>query len=301
MWPAQRAVAGLSHGSGSRAAQAFPKAGAGAEGGGAAAEREGAKRRRAALRLLGELLAAGVVSSATPLLTVLKDLALPDYKKDREGAITALTLLGSFARPARELLLGLQLPAAALAAETAVPAELAQPGAAAGLPLDLAEALAALRAEQEALQTELEKRFVLPTSEAGVLSKVFDRAFEAAAAALGEDHRQLQEIEAENSALVNTRGDLPAEAAAEYERRRKAYEALHRAVAALAEGLGRDMPVAAAEDAFTRLGAGDSASKEAAGKDAGRDAGGDAGAAPEHAFEDPDVRAFYESLPEVRE
>lgn len=52
--------------------------------------------------------------------------ALPDYKKDREGAITALTLLGSFARPARELLLGLQLPAAALAAETAVPAELAQ-------------------------------------------------------------------------------------------------------------------------------------------------------------------------------
>ena len=60
--------------SGSRAAQAFPKAGAGAEGGGAAAEREGAKRRRAALRLLGELLAAGVVSSATPLLTVLKDL-----------------------------------------------------------------------------------------------------------------------------------------------------------------------------------------------------------------------------------
>lgn len=42
-------------------------------------------------------------------------------------------------------------------------------------------------------------------------------------------------------------------------------------------------------------------SKEAAGKDAGRDAGGDAGAAPEHAFEDPDVRAFYESLPEVRE
>lgn len=41
---------------------------------------------------------------------------------------------------------------------TLMPRLLPQPGAAAGLPLDLAEALAALRAEQEALQTELEKR-----------------------------------------------------------------------------------------------------------------------------------------------
>jgi hypothetical protein len=54
------------------------------------------------------------------------------------------------------------------------------------------------------------------------MSKVLDRALDTAVAALAEDHRQLREVEADNSALVNTRGDLPAEAATEYERRRKA-------------------------------------------------------------------------------
>ncbi len=50
-----------------------------------------------------------------------------------------------------------------------------------------------------------------------------------------------------------SRGDLPADVAAEYEKRRKAYEALHRAVASLAESLDQPMPELV-EDAFTRLG-----------------------------------------------
>lgn len=63
--------------------------------------------------------------------------ALPDYKKDRDGALACLTLLASFARPARELLLGSQgaagegeagagaaQPAALLAAAALVPPEL---------------------------------------------------------------------------------------------------------------------------------------------------------------------------------
>ncbi len=63
--------------------------------------------------------------------------ALPDYKKDREGSLACLTLLASFARSARELLLGSQgaagegeagsgaaQPAALLAAAALVPPEL---------------------------------------------------------------------------------------------------------------------------------------------------------------------------------
>ncbi|GIL89159.1 hypothetical protein Vretifemale_17018, partial [Volvox reticuliferus] len=136
-------------------------------------------------------------------------------------------------------------------------------------------------------------------AEAAVLTKVLDRALEAAMAALTEDHRQLRDLEAENSALVNTRGDLPADAAAEYERRRKVYEALHRAVVALADGLGREMPELA-EDAFTRLGVDDisgTAAKDASTSGAPSGAGD---SAFEPVFEDPDARSFYESLPDLR-
>ncbi len=64
-------------------------------------------------------------------------------------------------------------------------------------------------------------RFCLPESEAAQIAKAFDRALESAAAALSEDHVSLSTLEADNAALVNTRGDLPPDAAAEYERRRK--------------------------------------------------------------------------------
>ncbi|KXZ44964.1 hypothetical protein GPECTOR_60g742 [Gonium pectorale] len=50
--------------------------------------------------------------------------ALPDYRRDRDGAVTALTLLGSFARAARELLLGQLPPQVAAAAGAVVPPEL---------------------------------------------------------------------------------------------------------------------------------------------------------------------------------
>ncbi|GFR49426.1 hypothetical protein Agub_g11483, partial [Astrephomene gubernaculifera] len=186
------------------------------------------------------------VGGAGPLLGLLKDLALPDYRRDRDAAVTSLTLLAAFARSAGELLLG-QPPGGAAAA---VPQQLAEQAESGGLPGDVAAALCQLRGEQEALQRELEARFVLPDTEAAQVTRVLDRALDSAASALSEDHRQLAALEAEHAALVNTRGDLPAEAAAEYERRRKAYESLHRAVSSLAEGLRRELP-ALAEDAFT--------------------------------------------------
>lgn len=84
------------------------------------------------------------------------------------------------------------------------------------------------------------------------------------------------------------RGELPEGAAAEYESQRKAYEALHRAVAAMAEALSKPMPDLA-EDAFTRLGA-DEVPGASAARAAGGGSAGGAGEQVEHVFEDPEVR-----------
>ncbi len=57
--------------------QAFPKpgsAGGGGGGGDGGGDRDGARRRRTALRLLGELVAAGVCSGSGVLLGILRDL-----------------------------------------------------------------------------------------------------------------------------------------------------------------------------------------------------------------------------------
>lgn len=78
------------------------------------------------------------------------------------------------------------------------------------------------------------------------------------------------------------RGELPEGAAAEYESARKSYEALHRAVTAMAEGLSKPLPHLA-EDPFTRIGA-----EEVSAAGQGGSAGG-AGDAVEHVFEDPEV------------
>jgi len=75
----------------------------------------------------------------------------------------------------------------------------------------------------------------------------------------------------------------------------QSYESLHRATTQLSEALARPMP-ALAEDAFTRLGA---TAAAADASDGGAAGGGDYGAS-DHVFEDPEVRAFYEDLPDLR-
>ncbi|PNH06179.1 Regulator of nonsense transcripts 2, partial [Tetrabaena socialis] len=108
--------------------------------------------------------------------------ALPDYKRDREAAVNCLTLLATFARSARELLLGSgggggggagaagaagggagtagaawpQPAVAALAAAAAVLQELLGEGAAGDASEGVAAALSDLKSEQEGLQRELE-------------------------------------------------------------------------------------------------------------------------------------------------
>ncbi len=122
------------------------------------------------------------------------------------------------------------------------------------------------------------------------------RAFQAACAALTEDHQALGEQEQENTRVLNSRGDLPADMAADYEKKRKQYEALHRATASLAESLDRPMPELV-EDAFTRLGPAEGGGGAAAAAAAAASSASDAS---QHIFEDVESRIFYESLPDIK-
>ncbi len=71
-------------------------------------------------------------------------------------------------------------------------------------------------------------RYVLPEPARQQAQKVLERAFEGGSEALVADHAELRAQEQENARVLNTRGDLPEALAAEYERLRKSYEALHR-------------------------------------------------------------------------
>lgn len=70
----------------------------------------------------------------------------------------------------------------------------------------------------------------------------------------------------------------------------QAYEGLHRSVTALSEALELPMP-GLAEDAFSRLGVTDTAGPVTTSMP---------GPVQEYVFEDPEVRAFYENLPDLR-
>jgi hypothetical protein len=60
------------------------------------------------------------------------------------------------------------------------------------------------------------------------------RTYQAACTILVKEHRELAALEQENTKVVNSRGDLPADLAQDYERKRKSYEGLHRAVVSIA-------------------------------------------------------------------
>lgn len=67
-------------------------------------------RRRSAFRLLSELLLVGVYSDTAVLLNVVKHLAALDYRRDRDAAQGALSVLASFAKGCRQDVLGLGQP-----------------------------------------------------------------------------------------------------------------------------------------------------------------------------------------------
>eukprot|EP00879_Flechtneria_rotunda_P030238 GHRR01032845.1.p1 GENE.GHRR01032845.1~~GHRR01032845.1.p1 ORF type:complete len:618 (+),score=302.18 GHRR01032845.1:303-2156(+) len=276
-------------------APALAKAAAGTSKAAGDDDRLAARRQRAALRLLPELLAAGIVTDPAPMMAAIKHLVSSlDFNKDRESALQSATLLGGFVKTAASLLLGgTPEGAAAAAAALPLPEEVLDAQDFSGLPADVAAAAKDLQQQQKELEEEANQRYQLPREQRQLLIKMLDRAFDACSAALSEAHKALILMDRDNERAFATKGDLPEGAAAEYESSRKAYEALHRATAAMADALGKNLPPLA-EDAFTRLGADESSS--AGGMTAGAAGGSEA---IEHVFEDPEVRAFYEQLPDL--
>lgn len=257
-------------------------------------ERSILKRRRTSIRLLHDLFASGILKQPgmQPLVGIVQDLSSStgSIKKDREGATNALALLSQFAKVAREALLGLPplLPQASLIPDEVIKGD---EDSLSSLSEDVKASLIRLKAANAILKEELSLRFVAADEERSALGKALGRSYQSACAALVEEHTALGEQEKENMRIINTRGDLPPEMAAEYERKRKAYESLHRATAALAECLDKPMPELV-EDAFTRLAnapTGNASSTPAPGEDASN-----------QVFEDIESRMFYESLPDIR-
>jgi regulator of nonsense transcripts 2 len=225
-----------------------------------------------------------------PLVGIVQELsaATGSIKKDREGATNALALLSQFAKVAREALLGLPplLPQASLIPDEVLKGDEASLSS---LPEDARTSVVKLKAANAALKEELSLRFVAADEERSALGKALGRSYQSSCAALVEEHAALGEQEKENTRIINTRGDLPPDMAAEYEKKRKAYELLHRATAALAECLDKPMPELV-EDAFTRL---SNAPAPAPVASTGEDAS-------LQVFEDVESRMFYESLPDIR-
>lgn len=278
---------------------------------------------------MADLQATGVHGSTAAVRDALRDLTAVDYAKDADAAQAAVSVLASFVKGARDAFLGIEpdvtaavpllkllqqdaqeAAASAATAASAVTGDSKRgpsgaPASAAVVTSSLssasapeaAEALAALRAERQALHAELQQRFRLPPNEQQALSSIVDKAFDAACAALVADHKALCALEQENTRVINSRGDLPADAAAEYESKRKAYEGLHRAVSSLAESLGRPLPELK-EDAFvTRVADGGATADGGGGAAGASEDGNDDGGQP--LFDDPETRAFYESLPDL--
>ena len=194
-------------------------------------------RKRAVLRLLVELLLAGVYSAHSVVLQIVKHLAAAaDFQRDGEAAQAALSLLTTLAKVGREELLGLPpgLPV------SLAPDSLEQGDESAGG--GLAAAAAAYTAAVQRYEAALAGRYTLPAEAQAQLRGAMERVFEGACTALQGAHAALQATEAENARVLNSRGDLPEDMAGAYEAQRQGFEGLQRTAAALAEVLDRRLP-----------------------------------------------------------
>ena len=258
-------------------------------------------RRRAVLRLLVELLLAGVHSTHSVLLGIVRQLAAAtgaaDFQRgDGDAAQASLSLLTTLAKAGREELLGLPhgLPLAL------APGSLEQEtegGGGAGGGSEQGEALAAA-ADAYAVavlryEAALAQRYELPPEAQQQLRAGVERCFEVACEALLASHAALLQTEADNARVLNNRGDLPEEAAAAYEAQRRSFEGLQRTTASLAEVLDAQLPELRRQAVTRMAGGGDDAAGDAAAVAA-------AAAAAAQVFEDEETRAFYESLVDLR-
>uniref|UniRef100_A0A1J3JRJ2 Regulator of nonsense transcripts UPF2 n=1 Tax=Noccaea caerulescens TaxID=107243 RepID=A0A1J3JRJ2_NOCCA len=209
-----------------------------------------AMKKRSTLKLLLELYYVGVIEDSNIFINIIKDLTSAEHMKDRDTTQTNLTLLASFARQGR-VFLGLPIS---------------------GQDEDFFKGLE-VTAEQK-------KNF----------KKAFNTYYDALTDVLQSEHKSLQQMEKENSKLVNAKGELSEDSASSYEKLRKSYDHLYRNISSLAESLDMQPP-AMPEDGTTRLTAGDEPSSSAAVKDT---------SVPEPIWDDEDTRTFYECLTDLR-
>lgn len=211
-------------------------------------DKAGLARKRAVLRLLVEMLLAGLYSAHGVLLSIVKQLAAAaDFQRDPEGAQAALSLLTALAKAGREELLGMP---------PALPVALAPdslPGGEAGGSGPEAQAGEAFGAAVGRYEAALAGQYSLPAEAQATLRSAVERCFEGACSALTAAHAALQATEAENARVLNSRGDLPEDMAAAYEAQRKGFEGLQRTAAGLAEVLDRPLPEL--KQAVTRMAA----------------------------------------------
>ena len=245
-------------------------------------EKPSIARKRAALRLLVELLLNGVITSHSGLLSVVKHLsATADFTRDREEALACLSLMTVFAKVGREEILGLPH-----AEPAALPADLASRAASGEQPA------AECSAAAEEYAAELAQRWSLELSHQTHFRSAGERLLDAAIAILKTSHESLLRRERDNERILNSRGDLPESLSAKYEAQRTAFEALQRSTASLAEVLEKSLPELKTTSLREDENLGD-------GGDAAGGAAGSTGAS-QSPYEDEETRAFYEFLPNLR-
>ncbi|KAK9123781.1 hypothetical protein Sjap_013383 [Stephania japonica] len=124
-----------------------------------------------------------------------------------------------------------------------------------------------------------------------VFRKAFYTYYDAVMELLQSEHASLRHMEYENAKIFNAKGELSDENATSYEKQRKSFDHLFRAVASLAEALDMQPPVMPEDGHTTRVITGEDSSSSSAGKES---------SVLEPVWDDEDTRAFYECLPDLR-
>lgn len=209
-----------------------------------------AMKKRSTLKLLIELFFVGVVEDASIFVNIIKDLTGLEHLKDRDATQTNLSLLTSFARQGR-FFLGMHQP---------------------GQDEEFYKTLNAAAEQKEQFK------------------KAFHSYYDAVTELLQAEHNSLRLMELDNTKMLNARGELSEDNVTAYEKLRRSYDHLFRAVSSLAEALDVQAPVMPNDGHTTRVTTGVDAESSASGKES----------VPEPIWDDEDTRAFYESLPDLR-
>ncbi|KAK9096312.1 hypothetical protein Sjap_021809 [Stephania japonica] len=212
-----------------------------------------AMKRRSTLKLLLELYFVGVLEDPGAFIGIIKYLTSLEHLKDRETTQMNLSLLSSFSRQGRIFL---------------------------GLP----------QSGQE-INEEFFKGLNITADHKKVFRKAFYTYYDAVMELLQSEHASLRHMEYENAKIFNAKGELSDENATSYEKLRKSFDHLFRAVASLAEALDMQPPVMPEDGHTTRVITGEDSSTPAAGKES---------SVLEPVWDDEDTRAFYECLPDLR-